>query len=328
MTEQALELVWLEALNAIVTLLIYPGVAFLVLLSLFYEWVDRKFVARLQNRYGPLYTGPSGILQPLADIVKLLSKEDIEPRGIDRGLFRTIPILMLAIPLLGLLLVPIAGQTALIAFEGDLIFIIFLLTVVAASVFLAGYTSANRFGAIGGVRAALQMLGYEVPLSVSLIGPAVIAGSLSISKIVEWQRHTGLWMILMQPVGFAISILCFLAELERIPFDIPEAETEIVAGWMTEYSGRKLALLRLATDVETVLACGLLTALYLGGPAAPTPWLSIAWFLVKSIAVLLIISNLRALFARFRIDQMISGCWKYLVPLSMLQLIAVEFMMG
>lgn len=319
---------WPHDLTSIFSIIVYPGLAFLVLLSLFYEWVDRKFVARLQNRYGPLYTGPSGILQPFADIVKLLSKEDIEPKGVDHVLFRTVPILMLALPLLGLLVLPINSQTALIAFEGDLIFIIFLLTLVAALVFLAGYASANRFGTIGGLRGALQMLGYEVPLSVSLIGPAVMAGSLSISKIVQWQTRTGLWMILMQPVGFAISVLCFLAELEKVPFDIPEAETEIVAGWLTEYSGRKLALFRLASDVELVLACGLLTALYLGGPAAPTPWLSIVWFLVKATAVLLVFSNLRALFARFRIDQMVSGCWKYLVPLASIQLIAVELMLG
>jgi len=319
---------WLQDLSAIISILVYPGLTFLVLLSLFYEWVDRKFVARLQNRYGPLYTGPSGILQPFADIVKLLSKEDIEPGEVDRVLFRTVPILILALPLSGLLVLPVNSQIALMAFEGDLVFIIFLLTLVAALVFLAGYASANRFGTIGGLRGALQMLGYEVPLSVSLIGPAVMAGSLSVSKIVQWQTRTGLWIILMQPVGFAISVLCFLAELERIPFDIPEAETEIVAGWMTEYSGRKLALLRLAGDVEMVLACGLLTALYLGGPAAPTPWLSIVWFLVKTLAVLLIFSNLRSLFARFRIDQMVSGCWKYLVPLALLQLIVVELMVG
>lgn len=319
---------WSQELSAVFSVVVYPGMGFLILLSLLYEWIDRKFVARLQNRYGPLYTGPSGILQPFADIVKLLSKEDIEPKGVDHVVFRAAPILMLALPLLGLLVVPINSQTALLAFEGDLIFMIFLLPLIAALVFLAGYASANRFGTIGGLRAALQMLGYEVPLSVSLVGPAVMAGSLSISRIVQWQTRTGFWMILMQPVGFAISILCLLAELEKIPFDIPEAETEIVAGWLTEYSGRKLALLRLAGDVEMVLACGLLAALYLGGPAAPAPWLSIVWFLVKTVAVLLIFSNLRSLFARFRIDQMISGCWKYLLPLASIQLIAVELMLG
>jgi len=315
-------------LALIAGVLAYPGIGFLILLSLFYEWIDRKFVARLQNRYGPLYTGPGGILQPFADIVKLLSKEDIEPRGIDRGLFRAAPILLTAFPLVGLFVVPIASQTALVAFEGDLIFIIFLITLSAALVFLAGYASTSRFSTVGGLRAALQMLGYEVPLSVSLVGPAVMAGSLSISRIVEWQARAGLWMILIQPVGFTVSIICFLAELEKIPFDIPEAETEIVAGWMTEYSGRKLALLRLGGDIKTVLACGLLTALYLGGPTAPYSWLSIVWFLVKTMAVLLVLSNLRALFARFRIDQMVSGCWKYLVPLAAMQLIAVELMLG
>ena len=170
-------------------------------------------------------------------------------------------------------------------------------------------------------------MGYEVPLTVSLIGPAIAAGSLSITRIVEWQAATGLWTIFLQPIGFSIALICMLAEIEVIPFDIPEAETELVAGWQTEYSGRKLALIRLSHDVEVVLATGLMVALYLGGPAGLHPSLGILWFLLKTIALLFVISNLRALFARFRIDQMVSGCWKYLVPLSIIQIIAVEFML-
>jgi NADH-quinone oxidoreductase subunit H len=166
-------------------------------------------------------------------------------------------------------------------------------------------------------------------MAVSFIGPAIMAGSLSISKIVEWQSSTvGYWTILLNPLGFGIVIVAFLAELERIPFDIPEAETEIVAGWQTEFSGRKLALIRLAFDLELILASGLIAALYLGGPTGPIPLIpGIVWYLIKTLIVVLIFANLRALFARFRIDQMVSGSWKYLVPLVIVQIVILELLL-
>ncbi|PDM26404.1 NADH-quinone oxidoreductase subunit H [Candidatus Bathyarchaeota archaeon B24-2] len=308
--------------------LIYPGALFLIFLAFLYEWVDRKFLARVQNRYGPLYTGPSGILQPFADFLKLLSKEDIIPAAADRLLFNLTPIAYSTLPLVALLVIPIDGGEAVLAFDGDLIFVMFLLTLIVVTVFLAGLGSMSRFSIIGGVRAALQMLGYEIPMGLALIGPAVAAGSLSITDIVRWQS-TGLrWLILLQPLGFAILVCCMLAELEYVPFDIPEAETEIVAGWRTEFSGRKLALIRLGKDLEVVLASALLASLYLGGAQPLYSLPGSITFLIKTVLVVLLFTFLRGVFARFRIDQMVSGMWRYMVPLAILQVILVEFGVG
>ena len=308
--------------------LIFPGIALLFALAFLYEWIDRKFFARVQNRYGPLYTGFSGLLQPVADFIKLLSKEDIAPMACDRILFISTPILYLVLPLMALFIIPISSPTSLIAFDGDLIFMLFIFTSITVTVFLAGWSSVNRFSIIGSVRAAIQMIGYEIPMGLAMIGPAIAAKSLSISNIAQWQSSNISWGIWLQPIGFTVFVICLLAELEFIPFDIPEADTEIVAGWRTEFSGRKLALFRLGRDLEIVLASALITVLYLGGaqqlgfiPPAIT-------FLIKTVLILLLFSFLRSLFARFRMDQVVSGMWKYLLPLAILQIILIQFGVG
>lgn len=316
-----------ETMVSLIKILVFPGAIFLFALAFFYEWVDRKFFARLQNRYGPLYTGPSGILQPLADFFKLLSKEDITPRASDKPMFILTPIFYFALPLTTLFIIPILSQTSLIAFEGDLIFVIFAFILIIITVFLAGWSSINRFSTIGSIRALLQMLGYEIPMGLVMVGPAIATGSLSVSRIVEWQS-LNFWLILLQPLGFAVFTICLLAELQFVPFDIPEAETEIVAGWRTEFSGRKLALLRLGKNLEMVLASALITSLYLGG--SQQFWLipPIITFLVKTTFAVMLLSLLRAVFARFRVDQMLSGMWKYLLPLATLQIILIQLGLG
>jgi len=316
-----------ETIVSMLKILVFPGAIFLFVLAFFYEWVDRKFFARVQNRYGPLYTGPSGILQPLADFLKLLSKEDITPHASDKLMFILTPIFFLTLPLTTLFVIPILSQTSLVAFEGDLIFILFAFTLIIITVFLAGWSSINRFSTIGSMRAVLQMLGYEIPMGLVTVGTAIAAKSLSISRIVEWQS-LNFWLILLQPLGFAIFTICLLAELHLTPFDLPEAETEIVAGWRTEFSGRKLALLRLGKDLELVLASALITSLYLGG--AQQFWIipPIVTFLVKTTFAVMLLSMLRAVFARFRIDQMLSGMWKYLLPLATLQIILIQLGLG
>ncbi len=308
-------------------ILVFPGVVFLFALAFFYEWVDRKFFARLQNRYGPLHTGPLGVLQPIADFFKLLSKEDITPHASDKLMFVLTPIFYFAFPLATLFVIPILSQTSLIAFEGDLIFVLFAFTLIIITVFLAGWSSTNRFSTIGSMRAILQMLGYEIPMGLVTVGTAIAAKSLSISRIVEWQA-LNFWLILLQPLGFAIFTICLLAELQFVPFDIPEAETEIVAGWRTEFSGKKLALLRLGKDLELVLASALITSLYLGG--AQQFWLipPVVTLLVKTTFAVMLLSFLRAVFARLRIDQMLSGMWKYLLPLATLQIILIQLGVG
>ena len=316
-----------ETIVSMIRIPVFPGALFLFVLAFFYEWVDRKFFARLQNRYGPLHTGPHGILQPIADFFKLLSKEDITPHASDKLMFILTPIFYFALPLTTLFVIPILSQTSLVAFEGDLIFVIFAFTLIIITVFLAGWSSINRFSTIGSIRAMLQMLSYEIPMGLATVGPAIVTGSLSISSIVKWQSHN-FWLILLQPLGFAVFTICLLAELQFVPFDIPEAETEIVAGWRTEFSGRKLALLRLGKDLELVLASALITSLYLGGPQQF--WLipPIVAFLVKTTFAVMLLSLLRAVFARFRIDQMLSGMWKYLLPLATLQIILIQAGLG
>ncbi len=314
-------------INLLIRILLFPGALFLLALALFFEWTDRKFYARIQNRYGPLHSGPGGILQPLADFLKLLSKEDITPYAADKRTLAFVPVFYFALPLTTLFLIPMASQTSIIAFEGDLIFVLFAFTLIIITIFVAGWSSMNRFSTIGSIRAALQMSGYEIPMGLVTVGPAITAGTLSISRIVAWQSANS-WNLILQPLGFAIFLVCLLAELQLVPFDIPEAETEIVAGWRTEFTGRKLALLRIGKDLELVLASALVTSLFLGGPHQFLFLPPIATFLVKTVIVVMLLSFLRAIFARFRIDQLLSGMWKYLLPLATLQVILIQFGFG
>jgi NADH-quinone oxidoreductase subunit H len=311
----------------IIQVLFFPGVFFLLVLAFFYEWVDRKTYAKAQNRYGPLNTGPAGLFQPVADFLKLLSKEDIIPTLCDRGLFTVTPILYFALPLTALFVIPIAGSTAIAAFDGDLVFVLFIFALTIITVFLGGWSSRNRYSTIGGVRAMLQMMSFEIPMALALCGPAIAAKSLSISTISQWQSSST-WLVVLQPIGFVVLVICLMAELEVAPFNIPESESEVVAGWRTEFSGKKLALIRLGRNVELVLASALIAALYLGGiqdlyfiPAA-------VMFVVKTVVVVLLFSFLRAIFARLRIDQSIGGMWRYLLPLAILQIVLIEVGIG
>jgi NADH-quinone oxidoreductase subunit H len=306
----------------ILQIIIFPGVLFLLILAFFYEWIDRKLHAKVQNRYGPLHTGPAGLFQPVADFVKLLAKEDIVPAVCDKAIFSATPIIYLALPLTALFVIPIAANTALVAFEGDLLIVMFVFTLMIIAVFLAGWSSINRYSIIGGVRAILQMMSFEIPLGLALIGPAIAAKSLSISTISQWQS-TATWIMLMQPIGFVVLVICLLAELEDVPFNIPEAESEIVAGWLTEFSGKKLAMFRLGRNLELILASALVSALYLGGIEQISFIPATVIFLIKTIFVVLLISFLRSIFARLRIDQSISGMWRYLLPLAVLQIVLI-----
>jgi len=311
-----------EEIVTLLQIFLFPGFLFLFFLAFFSEWVDRKLVAKFQNRYGPLYTGPKGILQPVADFFKLLAKEDIIPTATDKTVFSIVPILVLALSMAPLFLIPMIDFSALVWFEGDLIVIMSITTLVIIAMFMGAWASTDRFSTIGGMRVGLQMLGYEIPMTIAMIGPAISSKSLSVSGIVQSQAG-GLWYAITQPLGFAIAMICLLAHLQKVPFDVPEAESEIVAGWMVEFSGKKLALLRLAKNFELVLAGSLLVSLYLGGPLGfwlPHPSF---YFFLKLIVCIFIFSNLRALFARFRIDQVLMGAWKYLTPLALLQIILV-----
>jgi NADH-quinone oxidoreductase subunit H len=296
-------------------------------LAFLYEWIDRKAYAKIQNRYGPSSAGPAGLFQPIADFLKLLSKEDIVPAVCDKLLFTVTPILYFALPLTALFVIPVASNIALAAFEGDLVFVMSVFALMIITVFLGGWSSRNRFSAIGGARAMLQMMSFEIPMALALSGPAIAAKSLSISSIAQWQSGASM-LVFLQPIGFVVLVICLMAELETAPFNIPESESEVVAGWRTEFSGRKLALIRLGKNFELVLASALITALYLGGAQDFYFIPAIAAFLIKTILLVLLISFLKAIFARLRLDQSISGMWKYLLPLAILQIILIEFGIG
>jgi len=318
----------IEILLKFIEIIVFPGFVFIGLLSLLYEWIDRKFYAKLQNRVGPLYAGPHGILQPLADLIKLLSKEDIVPEAADKILFTTMPIIFFSLSLLITLNLPITSMHGIISFKGDLIFLVAMLTIISIIVYVSGEASTSRFATIGAERAILQLLGYEIPFMLSLISIAISSNSITLSEIVSAQKN--IWYIFTPNIiAFIIFLITGQAELERIPFDIPEAEQEIVAGWIVEYSGKKLALFRFGRDVETLFIAGLGATLFLGGPLGPVipgleTLLYTIYFIVKSIFILLILTTIRAIFARLRIDQVLSISWKYLIPLSLIQLLIVR----
>jgi NADH-quinone oxidoreductase subunit H len=249
------------------------------------------------------------------------------PAVCDKLLFTAAPIIYLTLPLTALFVMPIAGNTGIAAFEGDLVFVLFIFALMIITVFLGGWSSRNRYSTIGGARAMLMMMSFEIPMALALAGPAIAAKSLSISTISQWQASST-WLILLQPIGFAVLVICLMAELETAPFNIPESESEVVAGWRTEFSGRKLALIRLGKNLELVLASALIAALYLGGVQDLYFVPAIAVFLIKTILIVLLISFLRSIFARLRLDQSIGGMWKYLLPLAILQVILIELGIG
>ncbi len=316
-------------LKPILYILVYPGLLFLLVYSTFVEWVDRKLYARMQNRFGPLHTGRAGILQPVADIIKLFAKEDIVPERADKRMFSALPVFAMAIVCTAALYLPVWHYQAApspISFPGDLIVVAYLLTLPTLIFFLAGWHSTNFFSEIGGVRVLTMLFGYEIPLLLALLSPAVLAGTWRLAEIAAFYQGRPLLM-LANLLGFLIAVVCLQAKLERVPFDIPHAETEIVGGQFTEYSGKKLAFFRLLGDVEMVVGAGLIAAVFLGGfPGGVLPGL--AWLVVKTLFIVFLLAALRAATSRIRIDQMIAFSWRWLAPLAVLQLFIAIIIKG
>ncbi len=303
----------MEIIQPIVTLLLFPAGLFVMGNGLAYLWVDRKLVAQYQNRIGPRW------FQPLADIVKLLSKEEIAPAGIQPWLFNGLPVLALVCALTAALYVPLVGLQPAFSFPGDLIVTVYLLSVVTMALALAGANTADRFSLIGAVRTLTQLFSYEAPFLFALLGPAIVAGSWQISEINAFAGQH--WIILTQPIGFVVALVGLMGKLELPPFDAPEAETEIVKGALTEYSGRGLALFQLAKAVELVVGLTLIAAFYLHGIGNPID------FFVKTLLILLVLAGLQSLFARFRIEQT-AKWWRYASLLLLAQWLIITLLGG
>jgi NADH-quinone oxidoreductase subunit H len=299
----------MSGLSSLTSFLFFPGGLFLLVAGLLYEWVDRKLVAQLQNRIGPRW------FQPFADMLKLFAKEEVIPDGSQPGLFVWLPVAGLAGVLAAALYVPMAGLQVSYHFPGDLIVTAYLLSLPTLCIGLAGSNTKDRFSLVGATRTLTQLFSYEVPFLLALLGPALVAGSWEISRIAE--HAAGRWLLWTQPIGFVLALIGLMGKLELPPFDAPEAETEVVAGALTEYSGRGLALFHLAKVVALVVGLTLVATFYLGGLHG------ILDFLLKTLVLLGVVAGLQALLARLRIDQTVGLWWRYGVILALIQWLVI-----
>ncbi|MSU63133.1 MAG: NADH-quinone oxidoreductase subunit NuoH [Pedosphaera sp.] len=295
-------------------------------------WVERKALGRIQNRLGPNRVGPFGLLQPMADAIKMLTKEDIVPVSADHVVHYLAPFALIIPVSLALAVIPYGRNMALVDLDGGVLFFFAVGAAAEVAVFMAGWSSRNKYSILGAMRAIAQMISYEVPLVLSTISVVMIAGSLSLVKIVEAQNHfVGDWLpgwYVLTPWGFAGFVLFMIAaaaESNRAPFDLPEAESEIIAGYLTEYSGFKYALFFLGEYWGMFAVSGLAVTLFLGGWTAPFPFLawvpSFVWFFAKLGALILLFIWIRGTLPRLRIDQLMSFAWKFLLPMSLINIV-------
>ena len=286
-----------------------------------FVWAERRILGRFHNRVGPNRWGPFGLLQPIADLVKLLSKEDLIPRGADRLAFTLVPIVMVMPLILVMAVVPFAKNTFLADLNIGVLYIVAVTSVSTLGIFMAGWASGNRYALFGAMRGVAMLISYEIPLVLSLVGVVLIAGSMRLTDVVNAQT---LPFILVQPLGIFVFLLGISAELNRTPFDIVEAESELTAGYHTEYSGTKFALIQAAEFGGVLAASAVMATLFLGGWSGPflSGQLGALWFLLKVAFFAFMFIWVRATFPRLRIDQIMAFAWKFLFPLSLINLFA------
>ena len=284
------------------------------------SWMERRLLGRFQNRIGPNRWGPFGLLQPIADLFKLITKEDLIPAGADRIAFTLVPIIMVASLILMVAVIPCAKDTSLVDLNVGILYLLAISSLTSIALFTAGWASDNRYALFGTARSVAVLISYEVPVVLSLLGVVMIVGSMSLSSIVVSQSIP---FIVVQPLAFFVFLAGMSAELNRTPFDLAEAESEIIAGYHTEYSGIKFALIQAAEFGGVLVVSALITTLFLGGWSGPwEEYWGWVWFLVKTILVVAVFSWIRATFPRLRIDQIMAFSWKVMLPLSIINLAA------
>ena len=284
------------------------------------SWMERRLLGRFQNRIGPNRWGPFGLLQPIADLFKLITKEDLIPAGADRIAFTLVPIIMVAALILMAAVIPFAKDTSLVDLNVGVLYLLAISSLTSIALFTAGWASDNRYALFGTARSVAVLISYEVPVVLSLLGVVMIVGSMSLSSIVEFQSVP---FIVVQPLAFFVFLAGMSAELNRTPFDLAEAESEIIAGYHTEYSGIKFALIQAAEFGGVLVVSALIATLFLGGWAGRwEDYLGWAWFMGKTLLIVAIFSWIRATFPRLRIDQIMAFSWKVMLPLSLINLAA------
>jgi NADH-quinone oxidoreductase subunit H len=318
----------------IVTLLKIIVVFAALLLSVAYlTWLERKVLGHMQSRLGPHRVGINGLLQPIADGLKLFFKEDVIVTAADKVVYHLAPFIILSTALLTVAVIPFGDRINLFGYEIPLriadiniglLYIFALSSLGVYGIVLAGWSSNNKYSLMGGLRSAAQMISYELPLGLATIGVLMQSESLSLSKIVEAQANQG-WFFLPQFIGFLIFFICAVAECNRTPFDLPEAEGELVAGFHVEYSSMKFALFFMAEYASVILMSALIVTLFFGGWLGPSfikspAWMGPIWFGIKVFIFVFVFIWLRATFPRFRYDQLMKFGWKVLFPLSILNI--------
>jgi len=281
-------------------------------------WLERRLLAVWQDRYGPNRVGPFGLLQVLADMIKIFTKEDWIPPFADRAVFVIAPAVIIITVLLSFAVIPFAPGISVADLNIGLLFFLAMSSMGAYSVMLAGWSSNNKYSLLGGLRGAAQMLSYEVFMGLSLMGVVMLAGSFNLRTIVEAQRN--LWFCIPQIIGLVVFLVAGLAETHRLPFDLPEAESELIAGFHSEYSGMKFGMFFVGEYLGITLISAMITTLFFGGWLGPfLP--PVIWFLIKMFLFICFFILMRAALPRLRFDQLMSYGWKVMLPLVLLNLV-------
>jgi NADH-quinone oxidoreductase subunit H len=315
-------------------------------------WVERKVMARLQTRYGPNRVGPFGLLQPLADGIKLIFKEELVPSQVDRAIFVLAPVIAVVPALLLFAVVPVGGSVSIAANEisfrlADInvgaLYVLAVASIAVYGIALAGWASNNKYALLGGLRSTAQMVSYELPLALAIVGVLLLSGSMSLTDIVARQLNTveisgrdvSIWFIFLQPIAGFLFLITTLAETNRAPFDLPEAEQELTAGYHTEYSGMKFSLFFMSEYIKMIAVSALSVTFFFGGWLPPFPhllndfwvaiggftWLGPVWFGAKVLVLLIMMVWIRATLPRLRYDQLMSFGWKFLLPLALFNVV-------
>jgi len=291
-------------------------IVFFLAMVMGYIWLERRGMARMQARLGPNRCGPFGLLQPVADAIKVLLKENIVPVKADKLVHWLAPLVTFIPALLIFAVVPFGDGAVLADLDIGILFVVAISSISTVGIFMAGWGSSNKYSLLSAMRAAASVVSYEVPVILAIAGVVLIAGSLSLNDIVQAQSVP---FILLQPLGFLIFFISGCAEINRSPFDLMEADSELVAGFHTEYSGMKFAMFYLAEYAEALAISAIITTLFLRGWKGPVlpPWL---WFVIKVMVVFFVMVWTRATFPRVRIDQLMALAWKFLLPLALINL--------
>ncbi|MCS7253706.1 MAG: NADH-quinone oxidoreductase subunit NuoH [Armatimonadota bacterium] len=321
--------VWVGLVVAVIIFL------FMTVIVLAVVYLFRKFAGFIQLRLGPRYVGPRGVLQTVCDAVKLLAKEDIIPAEADKGIFIAAPLIVFLPAYLAYIVIPFGQPPHFQPKDLNLgiLYVLAITSITVVGIITAGWASGSKWATIGGMRSGAQLISYEVPMSLAVLVPVLISGSLSMKDIAEMQGdRIWYWNAFnisyfgLAFIAFVIYMICALAETNQIPFDLPEAESELVAGYNVEYSGMRFAFFFLAEFSNLFVVCAIATTLFLGGWYAPLPFLpddgfwSLLWFMLKTLTLVFIVLWIRSTYPRVRIDQLMEFAWKRLFPIALIDL--------